>query len=95
MKVECSPINPSDLGKIGMASRFGSVTAADGGGVQAAVPAGALPEGFSMQCGNEAAGIVVAAGAHADAQALLGKRVAIKTGCELQCKCQLCFRFFH
>ena len=34
----------------------------------------------SQQCGNEAAAIVVAAGAHAEAQALIGKRVAIKTG---------------
>ena len=39
----------------------------------------------SQQCGNEAAAIVVAAGAHPEAQALIGKRVAIKTG---QCYAQ-------
>ena len=91
VKIECSPINPSDLGTIGMAARMSGgdlskVVAKDGGGVTCPLAApGAVPAGFKMQCGNEASGIVVAAGTHADAQALVGKRVAIVTG---QCYAQ-------
>lgn len=89
VKIECSPINPSDLGVIGMARQMsggGASLAAAGTGVQCPLPApGALPAGFAMQCGNEGSGIVVAAGTHADAQALMGKRVAIISG---QCYAQ-------
>ena len=56
------------------------LAAKEGGGVTCKLPPGLLPPGFQMQCGNEAARIVVAAGTHADAQALMGKRVAIITG---------------
>ena len=97
VKIECSPINPSDLGVIGMANQMsgggganraeaGAGLVASGTGVLTPLPApGALPAGFAMQCGNEGSGIVVAAGAHADAQALMGKRVAIIGG---QCYAQ-------
>eukprot|EP01045_Picozoa_sp_COSAG04_P018336 COSAG04_NODE_1691_length_5913_cov_22.836773_1_plen_514_part_00 len=89
-KIEASPINPSDLGKLGLTARLGgdSVSALEGGGggVTCKLPADApLPDDFNQQCGNEAAAIVVAAGAHPEAQRLMGKRVAIKTG---QCYAQ-------
>jgi hypothetical protein len=53
----------------------GKLDATAGGGVSCALPApGALPDDFQRQAGNEGSGIVVAAGAHADAQALSPRR---------------------
>ena len=42
-KIEASPINPSDLGKLGLAARLGgdSVSALEGGGVTCKLPADA------------------------------------------------------
>jgi NADPH:quinone reductase len=86
--VEAAPINPSDLGLLLAMADTGKPTV--GGtpehpvvtmpiaanvmrGLQARV-------GESMPVGNEGCGIVVAAGASADAQALMGKRVAMAGG---------------
>jgi len=76
VKIEATPINPSDLGSIGMMAKFGAK------GPTLDLPDGfkAVPDGFSMQSGNEGCGIVVAAGTSAEAQALMGKRVACATG---------------
>jgi NADPH2:quinone reductase len=88
VRVEASPMNPSDLGLLlggadlrtaqvsGTAER--PVVTAQ---VPAAVMAGLGPRiGQSMPVGNEGAGTVVAAGASAAAQALLGRKVAILGG---------------
>ncbi len=88
VRVEATPINPSDLGLLFGAADMGSARA---GGtpelpvVTADIPAalmkamaGRLDE--SMPVGNEGAGTVVATGESAEAQALLGKTVAILGG---------------
>ena len=86
MRVEASPLNPSDLGLLLGAADMSTATlsgTAEQPVVTASVPpglmramAGRLDE--SMPVGNEGAGVVVAAGANA--QALLGKTVAILGG---------------
>ena len=90
IRVEASPINPSDLGlllagaDISTATVAGLTTAAGPAtspSVSATVPKGALATmtariGQSLPVGNEGAGIVVAAGSSAAAQVLLGKTVA-------------------
>jgi len=86
VRVEASPINPSDLGLLLGAADMSTAKAggtADSPVVTATVPpalmramAGRVDE--SMPVGNEGAGVVVAAGA--DAQALLGKTVALLGG---------------
>jgi NADPH:quinone reductase len=88
VRVEASPINPSDLGLL-----FGAadLTTARVSGtaarpvVTASIPptrmkamAGRLDE--SMPVGNEGAGVVAAAGSSAAAQALLGRTVAVIGG---------------
>lgn len=88
IQIEAAPINPSDLGLL-----FGAAdisTAKQSGDAQrpvitAQVPAGAMKAmaarmGTPMPVGNEGAGLVVAAGADANAQALIGKRVALIGG---------------
>ncbi len=88
VRVEATTINPSDLGLLFGAADMGSARA---GGtpelpvVTADIPAalmkamaGRLDE--SMPVGNEGAGTVVATGESAEAQALLGKTVAILGG---------------
>lgn len=88
VRIEASPINPSDLGLlIGPADV--SKLQVSGSGDDAVVTA-PVPEQFlraltarldqSMPVGNEGAGIVVAAGASPQAQALLGKAVALLGG---------------
>ncbi len=85
IRVEASPINPSDLGLLlGPAdmSRAAVSGAADDPVVTAPVPAHLLPmqaERFDepMPVGNEGAGVVVEAGSGDAAQALLGKTVAV------------------
>lgn len=88
VRIEAAPINPSDLGlllglaDIGKASSSGSP---DDPLVTAPVPPAVLPAlaarlGESMAVGNEGAGTVVAAGESAEAQALIGKTVAIAGG---------------
>lgn len=88
VRVEGSPINPSDLGLlVGTAdmSTAKSSGAGDSVVVTASVPeplmkamAGRLDE--SMPVGNEGAGVVVAAGSSSRAQAMMGKMVAMIGG---------------
>ncbi|MCF8197707.1 MAG: zinc-binding dehydrogenase [Sulfuritalea sp.] len=88
VRMEAAPMNPSDLGLL-----FGAAdvnTAKQSGDasrpvVTATVPAGAMKAmaarvDIPMPVGNEGAGLVVAAGSSAAAQALIGKRVAILGG---------------
>jgi len=88
VRVEASPINPSDLGLLLAGA---DVTAAVSGGpadrpvVTAPLPDAAMRAmkarvGVPMPVGNEGAGTVVAAGSSAAAGALLGKTVAMAGG---------------
>ena len=88
VRVEASPINPSDLGLLlGPAD---VATAAVSGSGDSAVATAAVPAQFlraiaarvdqSLPVGNEGAGVVIKAGASPAAQALLGKTVAILGG---------------
>jgi NADPH:quinone reductase len=88
VRVEASPINPSDLGLLLAGA---DVTAAVSGGSadrpvvtaplsDAAMRAAAGRVGIPMPAGNEGAGTVVAAGASPAAMALLGKTVAVAGG---------------
>jgi len=84
VRVEASPLNPSDLGLlIGPADL--STLKAEGGKTTAKVPPQFL-RGLkarldeSMPVGNEGAGVVIAAGPDAAAQALVGKTVALLGG---------------
>jgi len=84
VRIEATPINPSDLGLLVGAADM-STARASGGGDQTIVT-GTVPAPFmramagrvdeSMPVGNEGAGVVVEAGSSAKAQALLGKTVA-------------------
>jgi NADPH2:quinone reductase len=88
VRIEASPINPSDLGLL-----FGSAdmaTARRSGTAERPVITARIPDAAmkamagrldaSMPVGNEGAGVVVEAGASAAAQALLGKTVAVLGG---------------
>lgn len=88
VRVEASPINPSDLGLLlGMADIS---TAVQGGTPERPSITADIPEGLlrhlagrldeAMPVGNEGAGVVIAAGESAEAQALLGKTVAVLGG---------------
>ncbi len=82
VKIEASPINPSDLGLLFASADTENATYTPGK-VVAQMPANATRamkarHGMAMPAGNEAAGTVVAAGA--GAEALLGKRVACVPG---------------
>ncbi len=88
VRVEASPINPSDLGLLlGMADL---ATAQQGGTAERPTVTAQVPEGIvkhlsgrfdeSMPVGNEGAGIVIAAGEDPAAQALMGKTVAVLGG---------------
>ena len=88
VKVEASPINPSDLGMllamadISNASQSGSednpvVKAPIGEAVMAAM---AARVGHPMPVGNEGAGVVIATGSSEEAKALIGKTVAVLGG---------------
>jgi NADPH:quinone reductase len=81
IRVEASPINPSDIGLL-----FGAAdmsTATQSGTAERPVVSANVPEAFmkgmagrlddSMPAGNEGAGTVIAAGSSAVSQALLGK----------------------
>lgn len=84
VRVEASPINPSDLGLlIGPAdmSRAQASGTPDFPVVTAPIPSALLPSqadrfDMSLPVGNEGAGVVVEAGSSEAAQALLGKTVA-------------------
>ena len=88
VKVEASPINPSDLGLlVGPADMSGAKSTGSGEGVvvTASVPSSALPFlgarlDQSMPVGNEGAGTVVKAGSSEAAQALMGKTVSMVGG---------------
>jgi len=88
VRVEASPINPSDLGLLfGMADM---TTAAASGSPDSPVVTAMIPEGLrkvvaaragqSLPVGNEGGGVVVEAGTNEEAQALLGKTVGILGG---------------
>jgi NADPH:quinone reductase-like Zn-dependent oxidoreductase len=88
VKVEATPINPSDLGLLlGPADLSTAKTSGSGAGIKvtAKVPAQALPFiaarlDQSMPVGNEGAGTVIKAGSSEAAQALLGKTVSMIGG---------------
>ncbi|NQV61433.1 MAG: NADH oxidase, partial [Alphaproteobacteria bacterium] len=88
VRIEASPVNPSDLGLLfGAADMSTAVVSgsADSPVVTADIPGGLMKamEGRldqSLPVGNEGAGVVVEAGASEMAQALLGKTVAIIGG---------------
>lgn len=88
VRIEATPINPSDLGLL-----FGPAdlaTVAVGGTPERPVVTARIPEramgglaarvGKALPVGNEAAGTVVATGASPDAKRLAGRRVAIIGG---------------
>ena len=88
IRVDAAPINPSDLGLL-----FGAAdmsTARQSGTAERPVVTASVPAGLmkamaarldqSLPVGNEGAGVVVAAGTSAAAQALLGKTVATLGG---------------
>jgi len=88
VKIEASPINPSDLGLMFGAADVDSIRASERNGhpsIVLDVPAPAMRAmatriGEWLPVGNEACGTVVEAGASPEAQALLGKRVALFGG---------------
>ena len=88
VRIEASPVNPSDLGLL-----FGAAdmsTAAVSGSAESAVVTADIPDAMmkamacrldqSLPVGNEGAGVVVEAGASDRAQALMGKTVAVIGG---------------
>lgn len=88
VRIEATPINPSDLGLLFGAADMG--TAKQSGSAERPVISAQVPEKAlkamaarldqSMPVGNEGAGVVVKAGSAPAAQALLGKKVAIIGG---------------
>ena len=88
VRVEATPINPSDLGLLLGAADMS--TAKSSGGNDTPVVTAKVPDALlksmagrldqSMPVGNEGAGIVVAAGSSPAAQALMGKTVAMIGG---------------
>jgi NADPH:quinone reductase len=88
VRVEGTPINPSDLGLL-LGPADPQAARVSGKGEQAVVSAPIAPQfmrtmaarvGQSLPVGNEGAGVVVKAGASAAAQALQGKTVAMVGG---------------
>ncbi len=84
VRVEASPINPSDLGMLLAGADPASVTG-DGGTTSLTLGPGAASaaearRGRAMPVGNEGAGVVVAAGDDEAAQALVGRTVAVLAG---------------
>jgi NADPH2:quinone reductase len=88
VRIEAAPINPSDLGLLLATADIDTATAAgsaDNPVVSAPIPPQTLRglagrSGQSMPVGNEGAGVVVAAGSSDEAQALVGRTVAIIGG---------------
>jgi len=84
VRVEASPINPSDLGLLLGPADMATLAAAgteERPVVTARIPEGAMRAmapriGLSLPVGNEGAGLVVRAGSSEPAQALLGRRVS-------------------
>ena len=88
VRVQATPINPSDIGLLFGPADLSTVKVAGSAerpAVTARIPAPAMPNmaprlGQSMPVGNEGAGLVVAAGSSPAAQALLGRTVAMIGG---------------
>lgn len=84
VRVEATPINPSDLGVLLALTDGSAFTAGDGATVAPLSPAVQRAllgrAGIDLPVGNEGAGTVVAAGASEAAQALIGKTVALAGG---------------
>jgi NADPH:quinone reductase len=88
VRVEASPLNPSDIGLLFGAADIATATLSGSGAksvVTMQVPEGAMRAmagrlGQSMPVGNEGAGVVVAAGDSDAARALLGQTVAALGG---------------
>jgi NADPH:quinone reductase len=88
VRIEAAPINPSDLGLLLSTADLATATSSgtdDNPLITATIPpqtlrglAGRIDQ--SMPVGNEGAGVVVAAGSADDAQALIGRTVAIIGG---------------
>lgn len=88
VRIEATPINPSDLGLMFGAADMSAAKVRGAG--ESAVVAAPIPEKLmramtarideSMPVGNEGAGVVVQAGASEAAQALMGKTVAVLGG---------------
>ncbi len=88
VRVEAAPINPSDLGVLFGPADVSTVRAVEGDhgpAVIADIPDGlarlvAGRLGQTIPTGNEGAGVIVAAGSSARAQALIGRTVAVLGG---------------
>ena len=88
VQVQATPINPSDMGLLFGLADLSTVQisgSAERPVVKARIPERAMPGltarlGQSMPVGNEGAGLVVAAGASPQAQALLGRTVGLIGG---------------
>jgi len=88
LRVEGTPINPSDIGLLFGAADLATLAVSGSGErtvATARIPDAAMKAmagrlGESMPVGNEGAGTVIAAGSGAAAQALLGKTVAVLGG---------------
>ncbi len=88
IRVEATPLNPSDLGLLFGAADMNAVRVSGSGAeavLTAPIPAERMAAmagrvGQPMPVGNEGAGTVVAAGESPEAQALMGKKVAILGG---------------
>jgi len=88
VRVEATPINPSDIGLLFGAADIATATlagTADQAMVTARIPERAMKSmaarvGQSLPVGNEGAGTVIAAGDSAAAQAMLGRMVAVLGG---------------
>lgn len=88
LRVEATPINPSDLGLLFAGADVSKASASTAGSAPVvtlplgpgAMQAMAMRLGQSLPVGNEGAGVVVAAGASPEAQALLGRTVAVNGG---------------
>jgi len=88
VKIEATPINPSDLGLLVGPADMSAATSSGSGDstvVRAKVSPAALPFlaarlGQAMPVGNEGAGTVIKAGSSDEAQALMGKTVSAVGG---------------
>jgi len=88
VRIEAAPLNPSDLGLLFGAADMSTAVVSGSAArpvITARIPPAALKSmaarlDESMPVGNEGAGVVVAAGSSAAAQALMGKTVAVLGG---------------
>ena len=88
IKVEASPINPSDLGMLLAMADVSNATESGSEGnptihapiAEAVMAAMAARIGHPMPVGNEGAGVVIATGSSEEAKVLMGKTVAVLGG---------------